>query len=55
MAANSSHFVFTWWGAAIGGLVEVPINTGYEGDFLRHQLNVADARYAVIDDVTYSR
>ena len=41
MAANSSHFVRTWWGTAVGGLVEVPINTNYEGEFLRHQLVVA--------------
>jgi carnitine-CoA ligase len=50
MATNSSQFVRTWWGTAVGGLVEVPINTNYEGEFLRHQLAVAQARYAVIDD-----
>jgi carnitine-CoA ligase len=55
MAANSSEFVFTWWGTALGGLVEVPINTSYEGDFLRHQLQIADARFAVIDDVYAER
>ena len=38
MAANSSQFVRTWWGTAVGGLVEVPINTAYEGEFLRHQV-----------------
>ena len=55
MAFNSSRFVRTWWGTAIGGLVEVPINTNYEGEFLRHQLNVAQARFAVIDDVMAER
>lgn len=55
MAANSSRFVFTWWGTALGNLVEVPINTSYEGDFLRHQLDIADARLAVIDDVQVER
>lgn len=50
MAANSSQLVRSWWGAALGGIVEVPVNTNYEGEFLRHQLSVADARYAVIDD-----
>ncbi len=55
MAANSSRFVFTWWGTALGGLVEVPINTSYEGDFLRHQLDIADARYAVVDDIYVER
>ncbi|GER22302.1 ATP-dependent acyl-CoA ligase [Zafaria cholistanensis] len=51
MAMNSSQLVRSWWGAAVGNLVEVPINTNYEGEFLRHQLNVVDARFAVIDDV----
>jgi len=55
MAANSSSFVFTWWGTAVGGLVEVPINTSYEGEFLRHQLEIADARFAVIDDAFAER
>ena len=55
MAANSSQFVRTWFGAAVGGLVEVPINTNYEGEFLRHQLDIAQARYAVIDDVQAER
>jgi carnitine-CoA ligase len=55
MAFNSSRFVRTWWGTAIGGLVEVPINTNYEGEFLRHQLDVAQARFAVIDDVMAER
>jgi carnitine-CoA ligase len=55
MASNSSRFVRTWWGTAIGGLVEVPINTNYEGEFLRHQLDVAQARFAVIDDVMAER
>lgn len=55
MAQNSSHFVRTWWGTAVGGLVEVPINTNYEGEFLRHQLVVAQARFAVIDDVQAER
>lgn len=55
MAFNSSRFVRTWWGVSLGGLVEVPINTNYEGEFLRHQLDVAQARYAVIDDVMAER
>ncbi|WP_336713848.1 AMP-binding protein [Arthrobacter sp. USHLN218] len=50
MAMNSSQLVRSWWGAAVGNFVEVPINTNYEGEFLRHQLNVVGARFAVIDD-----
>lgn len=55
MGANSSRFVRTWWGTAVGGLVEVPINTNYEGEFLRHQLEIAQARWAVIDDYIAAR
>ncbi|MGB3698719.1 MAG: AMP-binding protein [Gordonia sp. (in: high G+C Gram-positive bacteria)] len=50
MAQNSSRFVLSWWATAVGGTVQVPINTNYEGDFLKHQFTVADARWAVIDD-----
>src|SRR5690348_13267939 len=38
MAANSSQFIRTWFGTAFAGLVEVPINTAYSGDFLTHQV-----------------
>ncbi len=55
MAGNSSQFVRTWWGTAVGALVEVPINTSYEGEFLRHQLQIAQPRFAVIDDVYAER
>ncbi|NCG02966.1 MAG: AMP-binding protein, partial [Actinomycetales bacterium] len=50
MAANSSAFVRTWLGTAISGLVQVPINTAYEGEFLRHQVHVTNPKFAVIDD-----
>lgn len=55
MAANSSQFVHTWLGCGLAGLVEVPINTAYEGEFLRHQLRVAGPRWAVVDDVHAER
>lgn len=51
MGANSSRFVRTWLGAAVAGLVEVPINTAYERDFLAHQVRTVAGRWAVIDDV----
>lgn len=50
MAQNSSRLVLSWWATAVGATVQVPINTNYEGDFLKHQFTVADARWAVIDD-----
>src|SRR5215207_7631509 len=49
-AQNSSQLVLTWFGAAVGGLVEVPINTAYEYDFLAHQIRTAKPTVAVIDD-----
>jgi crotonobetaine/carnitine-CoA ligase len=55
VAANSSRFVRTWVGSAVGGLVEVPINTAYEHDFLAHQVRTVEARLAVIDDVFAER
>ena len=55
MAANSSSFVLSWFGTAIGGLVEAPINTAYEGEFLRHQAQLVDARWVIVDDTLASR
>jgi crotonobetaine/carnitine-CoA ligase len=50
LAQNSSRFVFTWFGAMVGGLVEVPVNTAYEYDFLAHQVRTSQPSAAVIDD-----
>src|SRR5919198_4121234 len=47
MAANSSRFMLSWLGCGLSGLVEVPINTAYEGEFLRHQVTLVQARWAV--------
>lgn len=55
MAANSSRLVRSWLAASVGGLVEVPINTNYEGEFLRHQVVTVGARWAVIDDAFAER
>lgn len=55
VAANSSRFLRTWLGAAVAGLVEVPVNTAYEHDFLAHQVRTVQARLAVIDDVFAER
>src|SRR5690606_29527266 len=55
VAANSSRFVRTWVGTAVSGLVEVPINTAYEHDFLAHQVRTVEAKFAVIDDVYAER
>lgn len=55
VANNSSQFIRTWLGTAVAGLVEVPINTAYERDFLAHQVRIVQAKLAVIDDVFAER
>src|SRR5690606_6163747 len=55
MAKNSSSFVFTWFGCSFAGMVEVPINTAYEKEFLAHQVRTVTPRFAVIDDTFAQR
>jgi crotonobetaine/carnitine-CoA ligase len=55
MAANSTRFINTWLGCGLAGLVEAPINTAYAGEFLRHQVALAGARFVVADDVHAGR
>lgn len=50
MAKNSTRFVLSWFATAIGDLVEAGVNTAYEGEFLRHQVQLVDARWVVVDD-----
>ncbi|OJY52077.1 AMP-binding protein [Pseudonocardia sp. 73-21] len=49
MAANSLEFLLAWFGAAVAGLVEVPINTAYRGTFLEHQVRTVEPVAAVVD------
>jgi crotonobetaine/carnitine-CoA ligase len=49
MAPNSGEYVLTWFGAALAGMAEVPINCAYEGSFLEHQVRTTRPRVAVID------
>jgi crotonobetaine/carnitine-CoA ligase len=55
VAGNSSRFVRTWLGCGMAGLVEAPINTAYEDEFLAHQIRTVRARYAVVDDIYAER
>jgi crotonobetaine/carnitine-CoA ligase len=50
MARNSSSFVVSWFATALGDLVEAPVNTAYEGEFLRHQVQLVQARWVIVDD-----
>ncbi len=49
MLPNSSMFIRTWLGAQVAGMVEVPINTAYRGQFLEHQASTVGPKLAVID------
>jgi crotonobetaine/carnitine-CoA ligase len=48
MLPNSPELIFLWFGAAKIGAVEVPINTSYKGEFLRHIVDQSDSRILVI-------
>lgn len=49
MLPNCPEFLHLWFGAAKIGAVEVPINTSYKGEFLRHILDQSDSRVLVVD------
>ncbi|WP_244928944.1 AMP-binding protein [Nocardioides sp. W7] len=50
MAKNSTQLVVSWFATAVGDLVEAPVNTAYEGEFLRHQVQLVAARWVIVDD-----
>jgi len=50
MLSNSPEYVEAWVGIARAGLVEVPVNTGFKGDLLRHLLEQAQCAALVVDD-----
>ena len=45
---NCSEYILAWFGASRAGVVEVPTNNGYFGDFLAHCLSVAGPRGVVV-------
>ena len=49
MLPNCPEFLHLWFGAAKIGAVEVPINTSYKGEFLRHVIDQSDSRILVVD------
>jgi carnitine-CoA ligase len=48
MLANCPEYIYVWFGLAKCGAVEVPINTSYKGEFLRHIVDQSDSRMIVI-------
>lgn len=49
MLPNCPEFLHLWFGLAKLGAVEVPINTSYKGEFLRHIIDQSDSQVLVID------
>ncbi|MGD0228835.1 MAG: ATP-dependent acyl-CoA ligase [Syntrophorhabdales bacterium] len=48
MLPNCPDYIHLWFGLAKIGGVEVPINTSYKGEFLRHLVDQSDSRMIVI-------
>lgn len=55
MMMNHPYYLHTWFGSAKLGIVEVPINTAYKGDLLRHLINNSDSKLLVIDSAFLER
>lgn len=49
MMPNRTEYILAWLGSALGGLVEVPINTAYRGAFLDHQTRTTEPSVVVLD------
>ena len=50
MLDNGTAWIPGWWGLAKLGAVEVPINTAFRGEMLRHVIEDSDARFLVIEE-----
>lgn len=49
MLDNSLDAVHAWSGIALGGMVEVPVNSAYKGTFLTHILNDSGAGALIVE------
>jgi crotonobetaine/carnitine-CoA ligase len=49
MLPNCPEFLFVWFGSAKVGAVEVPVNTSYKGEFLRHLVDQSDSKILFLD------
>ena len=49
MSDNRADYIRAWFGAALAGIAEVPLNTAYSGRFLAHQVSTTAPRCAVIE------
>lgn len=49
MLPNGLEILYSWFGAAKIGAVEVPVNINFKGDTLLHVINDSRAKYLIID------
>ncbi len=49
MLLNRPEYMFIWFGSARIGAIEVPINTSFKGEFLRHLIDQSDSKMLLID------
>jgi crotonobetaine/carnitine-CoA ligase len=55
MLDNSIEFVDAWLGLALIGAVQVPVNTEYRGEVMRHQIKDSGARLMLLDSAYIER
>ena len=48
MLSNCPEFLYIWFGLAKIGAVEVPVNTAYKGEYLRHIIVQSDSKIVMI-------
>ena len=48
MLPNCPEYLHIWFGSAKIGAVEVPVNTSYKGEFLRHIVDQSDSKILII-------
>ena len=48
MLPNCPEYLYLWFGLAKIGAVEVPVNTSYKGEFLRHIVDQSDSKILII-------
>ena len=55
MMINHPYYLYVWFGSTKLGVVEVPINTAYKGDLLKHIINNSDSKLLIIDSAFLER
>ena len=49
MMVNHPNYLYVWFGSTKLGVVEVPINTAYKGDLLKHLIDNSESKLLIID------